>query len=342
MSIIFQWNYKMSDNSFEKINYYLRPNKQVERKILIDILLHFRKYIDLNRFSYIGMGSIYYYDFILIHRFLGLKNLISFDDAKTIKRFKFNKPYDFIDFQSEFSTDYLAKHPWQETNTITWLDYDGSFCDYIDSIINDIKILAKNCNNHDLAFLTINCFPPKERAKKDFIENYKRFISPEYLDIEWTKSDNFPYLIQNIMNNVFINENLYAENKYTKICSFLYRDGAPMYTLGCFFTSEEPLLNEIKDMHEYISFDPKHIHNILIPQITYKEKHYLDNNILQIKEWVDVCTELVILNEPDQSLHEDMIQKMLNEEMDFELSTKQINNYLQHYRFMPQYFEGII
>lgn len=332
----------MSENSFDKINYYLRPNKQVERKILIDILLHFRKHIDLNSFSYVGMGSIYYYDFILIHRFLGLKNLISFDAAPSIKRFVFNKPYDFITFQPDYSTVYLAKHPWKETNTITWLDYDGTFYDNIDSIINDIKILAQNCNNHDLAFLTINCFPPKGEGKKALLEEYKRFISPEYQDIEWLKTDKFHYLIQNIMNNVFVSENLYAENKYTKICSFLYRDGAPMYTLGCFFTNDDALLPEIETMHEYISFDSKQIHNIIIPHITYKEKHYLDNNINKIKGWVDEYTELVQLDTTDEQLQQELIQKLLNQEMEFELTTQQINNYIKHYRFMPQYFEGMI
>src|SRR5690606_17462866 len=113
--------------SFEKINYYLRPNKQVERKVIIDILLHFRKYVDLNKFKYVGMGSIYYYDFILIHKLLGIKKLISFDAKTTTKRFKFNKPYDFIEFQNKLSTDFLADYNWK-SNSIIWLDYDSIFC----------------------------------------------------------------------------------------------------------------------------------------------------------------------------------------------------------------------
>lgn len=333
----------MIENSFSRINYYLRPNKQVERKILIDILLQFRKYIDLDNFSYIGMGSIYYYDFILIHRFLGIKNLVSFDSAKTVKRFEFNKPYDFVNFLPRYSTVYLAEHPWKETNTITWLDYDGTFHDNIESIINDIKIIAKNCNNHDLVFLTINCTPPRNaEPKKKFFEDYTRYISAEYRDMKWMKNENFPHLIQNIMHNLLVNENLHMENKYSKICSFYYKDGAPMYTLGGFFTSDGEMLNNIASMHEYISFDPNQIHDIAIPHITYKEKHYLDNNILKIKKWIDDYTDLVRLDEPDTNLHEKLIEEFMNKEMDFELKTQEINNYIKHYRFMPQYFEGMI
>lgn len=333
----------MAENSFEKINYYLRPNKQVERKILLDILLRFREFINLDNFTYIGMGSIYYYDYILLHRLLGLTKLISFDSAKSVKRLKFNKPYDFIEFVPSKSTDFLLTYNWKENNTITWLDYDGSFYDNIESIINDIKLLAQNCNNHDIVFLTINCFPPKKiEAKRDLLETYKRYISLDYQNNEWLKPENFHYLIQNIMNNIFVSENAYSLNKYNKICSFLYRDGAPMYTLGGFFTSDTAILDSIKNMHKYISFDTRNIHNILIPQITYKEKHYLDNHILQIKEWVEEYSQLVQLDEPDKLLHDEKLEKYLNEEMEFELTTTQINNYLEHYRFMPQYFEGLI
>ena len=57
--------------NFEKVNYYIRPKKQIERKILIELLnqISVLLSIPLNKYTYVGMGSTYYYDFILFHKF---------------------------------------------------------------------------------------------------------------------------------------------------------------------------------------------------------------------------------------------------------------------------------
>ena len=75
--------------SFEKINYLLRPKKQIERKIIIEILQKIQKplKIDISKYCYIGMGSIYYYDYILFHKFLGISNMVSIDDKDCKNRF---------------------------------------------------------------------------------------------------------------------------------------------------------------------------------------------------------------------------------------------------------------
>lgn len=332
----------MTDPSFTRINYYLRPNKQVERKILIDILLHFRKLFDMKHYGYVGMGSVYYYDFILIHRILGLKKLISFDSADTVKRFEFNKPYDFIKFLPGLSTEYLSKHDWKSGNHVFWLDYDGYFYANSESILNDIKLLAQNCNSNDIVFLTVNSTPPPSTSKKDFLSDHSKYISSHLNNNTSLKHENFPYLIQNIMHNAFVNENLFHTSKYTKLCSFVYKDQAPMYTIGGFFASDSKILPDVQKLHDYISFDKNHIDEILIPHITYKEKHYLDNNIDKIKKWYDEYSILISMTEPNTSTHLEILKEMLRKEMDFELDPQQVANYIKHYRFMPQYFESMI
>jgi len=60
---------KNSKPSFEKINYIFRPKKQIERKILIELFQKIQNTLNINisEYQYIGLGSIYYYDFILFH-----------------------------------------------------------------------------------------------------------------------------------------------------------------------------------------------------------------------------------------------------------------------------------
>ncbi len=51
--------------SFEKINYNLRPNKCIERKMMCDALGRLSFIEHLDNYRYIGLGSPYFADFIL-------------------------------------------------------------------------------------------------------------------------------------------------------------------------------------------------------------------------------------------------------------------------------------
>ena len=76
----------------------LRPRKQVERKIIIELVQELQTVlgIDLKDYQYIGLGSIYYYDFILFNKFLKITDMISLDRESCVQRFEFNKPFDFL------------------------------------------------------------------------------------------------------------------------------------------------------------------------------------------------------------------------------------------------------
>ena len=67
--------------SFKNINYMFRPKKQIERKIFIELFQKIQHALDTNisEYQYIGLGSIYYYDFILFHKYLKIRDMISLD-----------------------------------------------------------------------------------------------------------------------------------------------------------------------------------------------------------------------------------------------------------------------
>ena len=46
------------NNSFEKINYSLRPSKSIERKMIIPFLSKLNNFDELANYHYIGFGSI--------------------------------------------------------------------------------------------------------------------------------------------------------------------------------------------------------------------------------------------------------------------------------------------
>jgi len=123
-------NKQKEKRSFEYVNYMFRPKKQIERKIIIEILQELKKEIPLSEYLYIGFGSIYYYDFILFHKMLNMNNLLSIDDKSTRRRFEFNRPYDFILFENKISTNFLSEYDWKQ-KTALWLDYDYKLEDIV-------------------------------------------------------------------------------------------------------------------------------------------------------------------------------------------------------------------
>ncbi|MDB5089489.1 MAG: hypothetical protein JWR09_3483, partial [Mucilaginibacter sp.] len=46
--------------------------------------------------------------------------------------------------------------------------------------------------------------------------------------------------------------------------------------------------------------------------------------------------------ESDEKIATAAIEKILHNKMDIELNLNQITNYIENYRFIPQYYEGII
>mgnify|MGYP001561779694 FL=1 len=330
-------------SSFERINYYLRPNKQVERKLMIEMLQQIRRELDISSYCYLGMGSIYYYDYILFHKMLSIDDMISIDNKTAIKRFDFNKPYEFIKFHNCITTDYLRMHDWQKKKTITWLDYDTTFGKGEPCIIADLKILGINCGKNDILFVSINSTSPEDSKGKDFLEKYKTYISPPFKILRFTRPKYFPELLQNIVLNVLKEGCEYNKFKFYKMCSFTYKDGAPMYTIGGIFTDDAEFPQKLASLHDIISLDTAQIHKINIPNITYKEKFYMDSKINSLRQWFeDSEKEVDKLGLDDEEEKKERIANLLYNKMDIELSPDDVKNYLAYYKYFPQYYEGII
>lgn len=80
--------------NFDPINYSLRPNKVIQRQVAFDGLAMFASALNLARAKYVGFGSIWFADFILAHKRLGISDMLSVEvDEITYKRAKFNAPF---------------------------------------------------------------------------------------------------------------------------------------------------------------------------------------------------------------------------------------------------------
>lgn len=138
--------------SFDSVNYSLRVKKNIERKLIADILLSLDKQFKTTGYQYIGMGSMWFSDFMLIHRVLGIKTMWSVE-RDSPKRAAFNSPYGFINVQEGTAAEYLPKFLDTKLNSIVWLDYDG---DLSRGIVKDLKDLAARAKPGDVIMVTAN------------------------------------------------------------------------------------------------------------------------------------------------------------------------------------------
>ena len=157
-----------------------------------------------------------------------------------------------------------------------------------------------------------------------FVDEYDEYLSRQYKQADNITFDKYPLIIQNIIINIFRNNEQFHPVKFRKLFSFIYQDGAPMYTIGGIF-SKDNLQDKLVEEGSFFQKDENKVVNIDVPLLTYCEKMKLDKNILNIKE------NLI-------SLNKEKIIEMLG----FEMETSELRSYLDYYRYYPQYYEGLI
>jgi len=318
-----------------------RPKKQIERKMLMEFLQNIQHKLNTNisEYQYIGLGSIYYYDFILFHKYLNIGDMISLDDKEYFKRFEFNKPFDFIKFKNMSTTEFLLNNELDKKSFI-WFDYDSSLISYKrrdksfisftnEGIFDDVRIITNKSKELDLFVLTVNMkiqepFFYSPKFKDNFINEYDEYLSEQYKKVEEITFKNYPLIIQNIIINIFRNNEKFHPAKFRKLFSFIYQDNAPMYTIGGMF-SENDLSGKLIKKNSFFETDENKLVDIDVPLLTYCEKMKLDKCISDIKEKLD-------------SLDEEKIIELLG----FEMNSDELKSYLNYYRYYPQYYEGII
>lgn len=114
--------------SYERVDYSIRTNKNIERKLVFERLQVLLRSFDFGAYRYMGLGSMWFIDFVLAHRQLGIKEMWSFEE-KNAARADFNKPYHCIDVKAQKSSagiQAMGADDWLKP-AIVWFDYDGAF-----------------------------------------------------------------------------------------------------------------------------------------------------------------------------------------------------------------------
>jgi hypothetical protein len=326
--------------SFNEIDYLVRPSKQIERKIFIEILLKLSEFGYLiHKYTYLGFGSIFYADFILFHKYLHIDDMVCVEKAPIPSRMDFNKPYEFIKLYLQPISSVIPLID-RSKKYFVWLDYDTVLTP---DVFNDLSSIIQILPKESIIFVTVESDLKglyREYLNPDLISEYDENEKKEnltvalqkeigkYLDSEIKKSDLVPSKIPKIFSialNNFIDSCVLVQKdlSYIKLINFQYKDSTQLITIGGIIDSK----NQKQKLEESNFYDFNLLSSgkeqiiINAPPITIREKNYLEKNIDTLRK---NCSE------KDFSL--DI----------FELDSQVIQTFIQFHRYYPSYYESLI
>lgn len=281
-------------SSFRKINYSLRPAKHAERKMLSEIMRRLSHFSPLEEYVYVGFGSVWFSDFILFHKSLGIRDMISIESASGAKdRFESNKPFN-IKIIYKNSKLALQDLEWSRRQII-WLDYDGVFSP---DMLADARTISTKARSGTLVALSVQCNQADEvgEAQTDptglsalarFTQRFGRERVAEGTQEEDLYSWNFGTLIRDMIRNE-IDSGLSVRNamgtdffQFKPIASIDYQDGAKMTTIiGVIINNNEG--NKFEsccfDLIDFLENKPQPI-KINIPMLTPRELKHIERQL---------------------------------------------------------------
>jgi len=277
-------------SSFDSIDYSVRPNKSVERKLIFEALKILNAKIDLSQYRYIGLGGRSFIDFLLAHRYLLVKDMISISYETEAARADFNKPYGSIVVSPGESSDVLPQIGLGDRLNMLWLDYDKSIGA---PVLVDVEIVANSVCAGSLFLVTLNAhnknIPSKDQDGNAMdperaLRHHFGDLIPTALPAGALTGNGYPkflanIIIQHIKQCVF---NSGRGLKFFPIFNYRYRDGAPMITVGGIIGDQyhEILLNE-SGIDSVDSVTGEEQFEINVPNLTVKEKLALDCMLLR-------------------------------------------------------------
>ena len=318
-------------SSSEQVNFSIRPNKFVERKFLFEILSLLPPELGLSGYKYVGLGAPWFIDFIMAHRMLSIKKMVSIEKNEIIaSRAKFNRPYACVEVIPGDSETVLNEMDMECDRHLVWLDYDSG---PEGPVFNDTTTLCQKLESGSIMLATVNAHPNRLPKKNESGEEYEEFTDrfhgffgdkvPNFLrGKRLAKSKYSFYLASVVFAHIHrqVRKAGRTGEKFLAFINFSYSDNAPMVTIGGAIVDEN--MSELirssltKAGLEYLLSEDDLV-RIDVPPLTYKEKSVIDQK----------------LPKEDPLTEDDVL------ELGFRLKRNQIESYHKFYRYYPVFGE---
>ena len=104
--------------------YHLRPNKAVDRFILLEVIRRLEQFEDLADYTYYGLGGPYLEDFRVLYEASDDVGMVSVESNESIfKRQEFHRPCSTIQLTNVDLFQFIDLYEHDDQKSIFWLDY---------------------------------------------------------------------------------------------------------------------------------------------------------------------------------------------------------------------------
>ncbi|SEN96617.1 hypothetical protein SAMN05216404_10963 [Nitrosospira multiformis] len=272
------------------------------------------------------MGANRFYDFLLIHKYLGIANMISLEhDPIMFKRAVFNCPYSFIDVQERTATAFIDEDTFN-VPTILWLDYDGGISP---RVIRDIASLSTKLQVGDLCFVTLFGGPPRvldrenDQARFVWFQDQLGDVAGD-VSLADVERSSFPAAVHKVLIAAFRNAfSVRRDGQFIPFLQVEYTDSSPMITVGGGLLTEEQALGfrrRIRKALPFLSAEGNDLYEIKSLHLTERERALFDRAATRPNK---------------RSSERNQLKKLGFKEME-------IATYKDLIRYLPRYVETIV
>lgn len=317
--------------SADYVNYAIRPNKTIERKLIFESLSKLTPVYDFTTYRYIGLGAQWFADFVMAHKYLQIADMISIEkDSYLADRALFNKPYACVSVEKGETDSVLPKLSLEETLHLVWLDYDSS----LDGpVLQDIATLCQRVPSGSVVIISLNAhkntLPNQDEEGEPFSSDSERLqffagdLIPQTLPKGVMQRSKYPAFLAELLFDHMRRQVRTAGRENEMIMPFFniaYSDNAPMITIAAAIVDEAcaektTQLIESQGMAGYMDESRQLV--IGVPPLTIKERVSLD----QLMPCCETPTEGDV------------------KKLGFRLKPNQIRAYHRFYRYYPMFGE---
>lgn len=312
--------------SFNVINYSVRPSKSIQRQIVFDGLSKLEPALDLRNAAYIGFGSIWFTDFVLAHKKIDFKRMISIEGNDVgYRRAQFNKPYSIVSVKHGHSNsiipdllddEELCAKPW-----VVWLDFDYELNP---SVVDDMRELAKSAPVNSVLVFTINVVPTKYGKKRDrpaYLKETLGSVVPDDLTVTQCREPYLQLTLAELSTKFMtsVTAKISRSGRFFPAFRLPYKDGAPMITFGGIILGEEKA-DQVQEIVNGGNWDGMTDDQIVAPHLTVKE-----------------AIQMQSLLPTDSAITRDQIQ-----ELGFDLTDSEIAVFQKYYKHYPSFAQVVL
>ena len=254
--------------------------------MLVECFRRLSPFARVDTYRYVGFGSTYFSDFSLVHRALGVSDLVSIErETDKQERFELNRPYASIDLMFGDSTELLPELDWR-ARTIMWLDYDGMLNA---GVLSDVATFCRSCTAGSLLVVSVNANPGEGPDEKR-LEALKERVGSEKVPHDLNPKRLAGWDLAHVGRRIIaaeIAKTLSSRNgglppnaglRYKQLFNFNYRDSARMLTTGglVYEVGQETIVSHCGFEQLDFVMDGDQAYEIVVPNLTFREMRHID------------------------------------------------------------------